>query len=1109
MDKFVVEIWEEHIIIPTYETGAPEKNPMFFEKRVYQGSSGAVYPYPIIESVADEKKDKTYHAVFLENFYLRIMILPELGGRVQMAYDKIGQRHFIYYNEVIKPALVGLCGPWISGGIEFNWPQHHRPSTFSPIDFTLEENADGSKTVWVNEIERINGTRGMAGFTLYPGKAYLEVKGRVYNGTRLPQSFLWWANPAVAVNEHYQSIFPPDVHAVYDHGKRDVSGFPIAKAVYYKVDYAPGTDISRYKNIPVPTSYMAVGSNYDFIGGYEHDTAAGMLHVANHHIVPGKKQWTWGNGAFGRAWDENLTDSNGPYIELMTGVYTDNQPDFAWLMPFEEKQFTQYFLPYRKLSGIKAASRDIIMNLQPEAGSVRLELCATSALRAIVQLSIRGRTRFKESLLLIPEEVFGASIACADDLRDDEIKVVIADSSGEELLRYEPVDASMTMPAPALAPPAPELVADTESLYLIGLHLEQYRHATADPTSYYKEALQRSPGDIRCNNAMGRWLLRRGRIEESESCFRQAIETATRYNGNPYDGEPWFNLGVCLQLQDRLPEAYDAFYKSAWNNAWKANAFFALAEIDCTRGHFEKATDHLAQSLRYNSANSKAIVLKAVALQKLDRIPDALLVCREGLAQDPFNLALYHELFSLQKLAGDPDGAAATHANLLRIARTDSNNFLSYASDYARAGCWQEAQSFLLLCPELTATDPMICYYLGWISQQMGNLQAAREWCAAALDIKSAICFPNRLEDIAVLQCAAAINPADADAWYYLGCLWYDKKQYASAMECWQASVTRNDQRPAAWRNMGIAWYNKYHQPKKAVGALEKAFALDSSDARILMELDQLHKRTGKTPAERLAFLERFPKQVATRDDLFLEVVTLHNLLGNHERALQLLLNRRFHPWEGGEGRVAAQYRLSMVQLAHARIREGQCQEAIALLEKARIYPPNLGEGKLVGTPENDVLYFLGLAHERLHEMEIAVACYRAATIGLSEPVAAIFYNDPQPDTMFYQGWAWQKLQEFEVAESLFNSLVEWGKEHVNDRPVIDFFAVSLPDLLVFDDDLSQRHSNHCRYMIALGKLGQKKYEEAARFFDEVLLADPSHIGAHLHRKLLPAAVQN
>src|SRR5688572_7288523 len=164
MSELTVKVWQEKVTIPTYGIGKPDKNPMFFEKRVYQGSSGVVYPNPVIEKILDEKKDEIWNAVFLENQYLKIMILPQLGGRVQMAYDKVGKRHFIYYNQVIKPALVGLCGPWISGGIEFNWPQHHRPSTYEAVDFTIEENADGSKTVWVNEVEKMFRTKGMAGF---------------------------------------------------------------------------------------------------------------------------------------------------------------------------------------------------------------------------------------------------------------------------------------------------------------------------------------------------------------------------------------------------------------------------------------------------------------------------------------------------------------------------------------------------------------------------------------------------------------------------------------------------------------------------------------------------------------------------------------------------------------------------------------------------------------------------------------------------------------------------------------------------------------------------------------------------------------------------------
>ncbi|RZK66345.1 MAG: DUF5107 domain-containing protein, partial [Pedobacter sp.] len=507
-----VKVWQEEVIIPTYGIGKPDKNPMFFEKRVYQGSSGVVYPNAVIEKIEDEKTDKAYKGLFLENRYIKIMILPELGGRIQMAYDKIKKRHFVYYNQVIKPALVGLTGPWISGGIEFNWPQHHRPSTFEAIDFDTSENSDGSKTVWVNEVERMFGTKGLVGFTLHPDRAYIEIKAKLFNRTPLPQTFLWWANPAVKVNDDYQSIFPPDVNAVFDHGKRDVSSFPIATGTYYKVDYSPGTDISRYKNIPVPTSYMAINSDYDFMGGYEHDSKGGLLHVANHHVSPGKKQWTWGYSDFGQAWDRNLTDEDGPYIELMTGVFTDNQPDFTWLMPYEEKTFTQYFLPYRELGKVKNATKDILLTVTAEESKLHFKIMVTSIQpTSKILVSIGGKLGYNNQVNLQPEEIFEDLIAIEADFDEKQLLFQVLNEEGKELIRYQPAENKKNeMPEAAMPALMPKEVKSNEQLFLIGQHLEQYRHATFSPVPYYEEALNRDTSDLRNNNALGLWYLRRG-----------------------------------------------------------------------------------------------------------------------------------------------------------------------------------------------------------------------------------------------------------------------------------------------------------------------------------------------------------------------------------------------------------------------------------------------------------------------------------------------------------------------------------------------------------------------------------------------------------------------
>lgn len=519
-----VSVREETVEIPTYEVGKPDLNPMFLEKRVYQGSSGRVYPLPVIDKIYDEKVLKPYRIIFLENEYVQIQIMPQIGGRIYRAIDKTNNYDFVYHNQVIKPALVGLAGPWISGGIEFNWPQHHRPNTYGEVEWSLTDHPDGSKTVWVGEIDRMYGTKVSTGFTLYPGKAYLEIHAQMYNRTSEPQTFLWWANPAVAVNDHTQSVFPPDVHAVFDHGKRDVSKFPIATGTYYKQDYSAGVDISMYRNIPVPTSYMAYHSDYDFVGGYDHGLRAGILHVANKHISPGKKQWTWGHGEFGQAWDRNLTDEDGPYIELMTGVYTDNQPDFTWLAPYEEKSFKQYFMPYKDIGLVKNASIDAAVNLEVHGSKAVVHAYATSVIEeARILVTGAGNTYLDRKVKLSPADTFQAEIELSPDMREEDVRVAVFAADGKELVAYQPKPRTLERtPDPATAIGKPEDLKNTEALFLAGQHLEQYRHATYEPEAYYVEGLRRDEGDARLNNAYGLLLLRRGCFTQSEVYLKKS-----------------------------------------------------------------------------------------------------------------------------------------------------------------------------------------------------------------------------------------------------------------------------------------------------------------------------------------------------------------------------------------------------------------------------------------------------------------------------------------------------------------------------------------------------------------------------------------------------------
>lgn len=1087
----MVKAWKEKVVIPTYEVGEPEKNPIFLENRVYQGSSGVVYPYKVIESISNDKTDHEWNAVFLENEYIKVMVLPELGGRIQMAYDKIKHRHFVYYNHVIKPALVGLAGPWISGGIEFNWPQHHRPSTYMPVDCTIEENSDGSVTVWVGETERMFHQKGMAGFTLRPGCAFLEIKGVLYNPTDLPQTFLWWANPAVSVNDNYRSVFPPDINAVFDHGKRAVSSFPIATGTYYKMDYSAGVDIANYKNIFVPTSYMGVNSKYDFEGGYEFDTEAGMLHVASHHVSPGKKQWTWGNGDFGRAWDRNLTDEDGPYIELMAGVYTENQPDFSWIMPFEEKEFTQYFLPYRELGIVKNAARDLLMNLElaEDVDNVRLLLFATrKETFHIVLRGDEGEVIYEKSMELSPEKVLVEDISL-NSHEFDRINLVVTWGISGRLEWHAEPDEIRPIPDAAEAALAPEDIKTNEQLFLTGLHLEQYRHATFSPVDYYEEALKRDPNDYRCNNALGLWYLRKGRFELAEKYLSKAVKIITRRNPNPYDGEPLFNLGVALKYQGKYDEAYARFYKSTWNAAWQDAGYFECARISSMQGRTEDALDETRKCLNRNWHNHGARTLRALLLYDTGHTDEALALCEDSMAIDPFSFGSLFLKCLMTNSKEDED-------LLIDLLRDEPHNYDELAIGFIESGHYDLGVKILNMAEERGAVSLMTYYYKAAALYFGRHGKAAEEEWQKASKINPSGCFPNSLHAIRVLKLALENNPEDSNAHYLLGNIYYDKRQYAEAQLHWEKTIETNPENPTAWRNLALFYFNKRHDKEKAVEYMEKAFSLDSSDARILMELDQLYRTLGKEHADRLLLLEENIDLTMSRDDLILERITLLNQLGRFYDAKKLIDNHVFHPWEGGEGKVSGQYQISRTEIAKTAILEKRYDEAIALLQECLEYPGNLGEGKLYGAQENDFFYLLGKCYQELGESVKAKNCFIKATEGPTEPAAAMYYNDAKPDKIFYAGMAYRELGDENQARSYFNRLVSFGRQHYHDKVKMDYFAVSLPDLMIWDGNLDEANRKHCLYMLALGEYGLGNFKRSEKYLKELIEMDINHQGA-------------
>jgi tetratricopeptide (TPR) repeat protein len=1069
-----VKAWSQPVVIPTYLPQAPDKNPMFLEKRVYQGSSGRVYPLPFIDRIATESVPHTWQALHIENDWIRVMILPEIGGRIHVGLDKTNGYDFFYRQNVIKPALVGLAGPWISGGVEFNWPQHHRPATFMPVETLIERHEDGSQTIWSSDHDPMNRLKGMHGVCLHPERAYVELKVRLYNRTPFVQTFLWWANVAAHVHEWYQSFFPPDVHYVADHARRAMSSFPLCNGVYYGVDYGarglggvpvdeqprqfvppggyPSNDLSWYANIPVPTSYMALHSDKDFCGGYDHRREAGLVHVADHHIAPGKKQWTWGNHEFGYAWNRNLTDSDGPYVELMAGVYTDNQPDFSFLAPGETKTFSQFWYPIQKIGPVSAANLDAAVSVRPTADGVRVGVNVTRTIAAAL-IHVDGEIK---SACLAPGRPYVGTFT-VDASR---VTVQLEDGAGNEVIRYKPEPHDdVEVPRPATEPPLPEQAATNDELYFIGLHLEQYRHATRGPELYWREALRRDPGDARCNNALGLWYLRRGEFSAAERHFRCAIAAITRCNANPSDGEPFYNLGLSLRFMRRDADAYAAFYKSTWNFAWKAAGHQALAELDAKQGRWAKAIEHSDVSLRHNPDNLDVINLRVIALRKLGRTREADKSLQAALKLDPLNAWARHQ-------AGQPLAA-------------DNQLLLDVAFDYQRCGLMEEARQVLLLAvPNARDGSMPILYYA------LDDLEAAR---SAPPDY----CFPSRLEEMLLLEKVARDNPDEARAPYYLGNFFYDRRRHLEAIECWERAAKLDPAFPTVWRNLGIGYFNIVKNEGKAQSAFEKAWRAGQSDARILYERDQLWKRLGVAPEKRLAELEAHRELVLRRDDLSVELATLYNLTRRYDAARSLLASRRFQPWEGGEGLALGQHIRTHLALGRQAMLNCDLSVARREFEAALESPENLGEARHLLANSSNIHYWLGMACRASGDQAGANRHFR---------LAAKSRNDFEQMSVrafsamtFYSGMAMDQLGELEEARNLLDRLLDYAAQLACEESKIDYFATSLPTMLLFDEDLRQRNSLTAQFLEAQARYGLGEKTRPRALVKSLLEQNPNH----------------
>jgi len=1090
-----VAIWEEALTVPTYCVGPAELSPMFYTGRGYQGAKGPIYPYPLLDKLTDVREEKSYRAVYLENRYVKLCVLPEIGGRIFSGLDKTNQYDFIYRQHVIKPALIGMLGAWISGGVEWNIPHHHRPSTFMPADYRLAENLDGSKTLWLGEIELRHRMKWIVGLTLHPGRSCLEVTIRIFNRTPYVHSFLCFTNVAVHVNGDYQVIFPPGTEYGTQHAKCEFVRWPIADGTYAGVDYSAGVDVSWWKNHPSPLSIFAWNHEDDFFGGYDHGRQAGILHVADHHAVPGKKFFTFGSGPAGRMWDNILTDADGPYLELMAGAYSDNQPDYSWIQPYETKTLTQYWYPVRQLGGVKNANRDAAVNLVVDERNVaRLAFNATAEFRDAVAVLQAGESNlFQEKVTIGPDKPFVKELPLPHGVKPRHLKAALLSSSKRELISYRPVEPSRRpMPAPVQPPSRPEEIRTNEELYLTGLRLEQFHSSALEPYPYYEEALKRDPGDARANTALAVLYCKRGMFRQAREKLLAAIQRLTRNYTHPKDGESLYYLGVALKAQGHFAAARDALSKAAWSHAWRAAGHYVLAEIALQQGDLTGAMESVEQSLSCNALNTRARNLKTVLLRKAQRPEEAIALAWGTMAIDPLDFWARNERVLAEAGLGRQGRAERELARLTTLMRDEAQSYLELACDYENCGLWDEAIDVLARLLGSTGqagpADPMVHYALGYYWESKGDEPKASQHYRLGSQMPTDYCFPFRLESVRWLSSAMKNNPADSHAPYYLGNLLFDL-QPENAVRAWEESRRLDDTFAIVHRNLALAYARTDSDKARAIASLKRAIECNGQDPRFFAELDQLLEAEGVPARERLSLLEDNHEVVARRDDSLLRRIKLHVLLGQYDRAVRLLEKHHFRVWEGAERAAHDAYVDAHLLKGRGLFAAGRYPKALAEYEAASEYPPHLEFGQPHdGGRAAEVWYLIGTACEALGDGEKARAAFQQA---VQKKKMGTYLS-------YYQGLACRKLGQEAEAATRFDELIQLGRDMLTAGPEADFFQ----KFSTRRDRPVGKADGH--YLLGLGLLGKGDPEAARREFQEALRLRPDHLGAQTMLAELP-----
>lgn len=737
---------------------------------------------------------------------------------------------------------------------------------------------------------------------------------------------------------------------------------------------------------------------------------------------------------------------------------------------------------------VQNASRDAVIKLQRDDDGIVWGIYAISPLtahRLTVCEEGNPQPLLDEMIELTPCSVAQGALA---DIEPARLTMELFDSQGRCVLRYqEHQPQEIPLPEVAKAPLSAEKIFSVDEAWFIGQHLEQYHHASRSPFDYYLRGIELDPQDYRCNLALAMLEYNRADYTRAIVYATQALARAHRLNKNPQCGQSSLIRASARERLQQWHEAQEDFWRAVWSGNSKAGGYYGLARLAARNQRYDDALNFCQQSLLACQTNQDVLSLETLLLHLAGRRGEAQEQIAKLLRDYPLNPTLWWIKATLSEAESD-------YAQWVGVCQSRDINALQTAGLLLSWGMADRAKAVLATLNCQKTLPLYLQASLSKGSERTALINRAREV------FPDFVRFPNLLVEVAALERVSECYFAQ----HLLACFHYSRRNYDKATLLWQRCVEMAPDFADAWRGLAIHAWNKHANAELAATCLDKACEQQPEDARLLFERDLLDKLTAAEPAKRLARLEANLATALKRDDLTAELLHLWHLAGKTEQAAGVLSSRKFHPWEGGEGKITSQFIINHLLRAWQHIHQQRPQQAEELLISALHYPDNLSEGRLPGQTDNDIWFWLGICARQQGREERAVECFQKAALGDRTINIHNYYNDQPVDYLFWQGIALRMIGEHSASNQLFIDMLQWAQHMEVEQVEADFFAVSQPDLLALYADIQKQHQEKCLFVRTLataGLGGGVRYEQALSGLEAL---NPAWAKAALFRQTMP-----